>query len=177
MEQYLFLTCHQAVTAICLDFRGYGPQPMLFCGVMRTLFGSQITYRRDAGKDGLWISNLGHGPMQWIEGSDLVERMCRLVTEAAQHDQIAPETLAVLCRQVFQTPCLASEDPDTGSWGVRLQTDMSAFECRQCGQCCRQLDYRDGISEADVARLKELGRKDVLEWVRPVRTAGGELSG
>jgi Fe-S-cluster containining protein len=175
MEQDLFLTFPQAVTAITLDFRGYGPQTMLFCEVLRTLFGSEITYKRESGKEGLWISDTRHGPMQWLEGNDLVAYMCRRVAEAVLNRGIEPRTMAVLCRQIFQTPCRAAEDPGTGRWGIRVETDMSAFECRQCGQCCRQLDYRDGITAEDVSRLERLGRDDILAWVRPVRAATGDI--
>lgn len=174
MEQDLFLTLPQAVTAICLDFRGYDAQPMLFSEILRTLFDSEITFKREPEREGLWISGRRHGRMHWLEGIDLVERMCHLVTEAHAQSRIGPEKMASLCRQVFQAACQAVRDPESGQWGVRVQTDMSTFECRQCGQCCRQLDYRNGITKEDVDRLKQLGRSDVLEWVRTVRSASGD---
>ena len=174
-QEHLFLTLPQAVTAICLDFRGYGPQPMLFCEVLRTLFGSEISYKRDPEREGLWISDTRGGPMRWLEGNDLVERICRLITEADLRNRIGPETMATICRQVFQASCQAAKSPGNGQWRIRVHTDMSAFECRQCGQCCRQLDYRNGITAEDVARLEALGRMDILEWVRPVRTAQGDI--
>lgn len=173
MEQDLFLTMPQAVNAICFDFRGYGAQPMLFSQILRTLFESEVTCKREPGKEGLWLSDTRHGRMRWLQGADLVEWMCRLITEAHGRHRIGPEEMAALCRQVFQAPCRAVKDPQSGQWRIRVLTDMGAFECRQCGQCCRRLDYHNGITEEDVERLKRLGRGDILEWVRKVRTTEG----
>ncbi len=168
-QEHLFLTMSQAATAICLDFRGYGPQTMLFCEVLRALCDPSLNYKREPGREGLWVSDADHGKMHWLDGADLVAYMCARITEA----DLDHEALAAVCRMVFQAPCQAARHPDTGRWGVRVQTDMAAFHCRQCGQCCRQLNYRDGMTKEDVARLKQLGRDDVLEWVRPSRTVEG----
>jgi Fe-S-cluster containining protein len=172
MEQdHLFLTMSQAVTAICLDFRGYGPQAMLFCEILRTLPNLNVSYNRESGKEGLWISDPGHGNLRWMDGDNLVAYMCDLITGA----DLDPDDLALICRRVFQAPCRPTRHPETGERGLLVHTDMASFECRQCGRCCRKLDYRDGITQEDVEQLKQLGRTDVLEWMRPVRNAQGQI--
>jgi Fe-S-cluster containining protein len=55
--------------------------------------------------------------------------------------------------------------PGTGKVGVRIETGMHLFTCRQCGQCCRFLDYRNEVGPADVARWRTMGRSDILRWV------------
>ena len=94
MEQdHLFLTMSQAVTAICLDFRGYGPQAMLFCEILRTLPNLNVSYNRESGKEGLWISDPGHGNLRWMDGDNLVAYMCDLITGA----DLDPDDLALIC--------------------------------------------------------------------------------
>jgi len=171
-QAHLFLTLSQALTAICLDFRGYAPQTMLFCEVLRALNAPGVKYLREPGKAGLWLSYGNQGKMRWLEGADLVAFMCRQVKEA----NLDPEHLAVICRMVFQTLCHTTRHPDTDQPGIMVKTDMTAFQCRQCGQCCRQLDYRDGMTQADAERLKEIGRTDILAWVRTARTSGGDIA-
>jgi len=167
-NESLFLTSEQVLKAVCLDFRGYGPQPMLFCEVLRAIFGDDVAYRRETGKDGLWISMAGQHRMRWLEGVELIEFMCKAVTEA----RLTEDVLASICRRVFQTPC----QPETcaGLSGIRVQMDMESFSCHQCGRCCSQLDYHDGITAEDMKRLKELGREDVLKWVGVSKTSAGQ---
>ena len=171
-QTHLLLTLSQALTAICLDFRGYEPQTMLFCEVLRALDAPGVKYRREPGKAGLWLSYGNQGKLRWLEGEALVDFMCRQIENA----NLDPEHLALICRMVFQTPCRVDRHPDTGQPGIVVQTDMAAFQCRQCGQCCRRLDYRDGMTEADVERLKKMGRNDILAWVRTTRTIRGDIA-
>lgn len=166
----LFLTRDQALKAICLDFRGYDPQPMLFCEVLRTICQDQFNYSREPGKEGVWVSEENHHRMRWLEGAELVEFMCAAVTGAL----LVPDQLTALCRLVFQAPCRAGRCPDTGRSGVWVQTGMETFACRQCGQCCTQLKYHDGVTADDIQRLVDLQRDDVLKWVGRTGTGSGE---
>ncbi|RJQ65207.1 MAG: YkgJ family cysteine cluster protein [Desulfobacteraceae bacterium] len=165
----IFLTSQEALRAVRLDFRGYGAQPMLFCEILRMVFGPDRLYQREPGKEGLWIAE-GLQRMRWLEGSELIEYMCTILNEA----ELPPDRLAALCRLVFQAPCRPEDHSETGRAGIRVQTDMEAFACRQCGQCCRSLAYHDGITAQDVAKLKECGRLDILEWVGQTQTAEGQ---
>jgi len=43
------------------------------------------------------------------------------------------------------------------------------FNCRQCGNCCLNLNaFYSCASEADVRRWEREGRVDILEWVDPI---------
>jgi Fe-S-cluster containining protein len=167
-SESIFLTAEQALKAVQLDFRGYGPQPMLFCGVLRLLFGENMIYQREIDREGLWIARKPQR-MRWFEGAELIDFMCRVLNAA----ELPPDRLAALCRLVFQAPCEPDADPETGRAGVRIRTGMDAFNCRQCGGCCRKLTYHDGMTEDDVNRLRALGRTDILEWVGVTQTADG----
>ncbi len=167
--EHLFLTHEQAIKAIQLDFRGYGPQPMLFCQVLRTLCADELPFKRDPAADAVWVGGAGQGKMRRLEGSALVEFMCALLDEADPDSH----TLAMLCRQVFQAPCEATRD-SAGCRGILIQIDMTSFQCVQCGHCCSRLDYHDGITADDVARLRELDRGDILKWIGITRKQNGQ---
>lgn len=168
----LFLTRAQAMHAICIDFKGYGPQPMLFCEVLRALHQGRVAYQREPGKEGLWISMDKSSALRWLEGEELIEFMCKTVTEA----KIDPDCLASLCRLVFQASCRAGYCPHTNRQGVYIHTGMDGFRCRQCGHCCTRLNYQDGITEEDVRHFEALGREDVLKWVGTAQTVSGETA-
>ncbi|MBI5062553.1 MAG: YkgJ family cysteine cluster protein [Desulfatitalea sp.] len=168
-SETLFLTAEQALDAVCIDFRGYRPQPMVFSEILLTLTGDDSACRRERGKEGLWIAGKRLGPMRWLEGEALVAYMCSALRQARP----APAQLAAICRRVFQIPCRTAPSPDTGRPGIRVQTEMQGFVCRQCGRCCRSLAYRDSFATEDVARLKAAGRQDVLAWVGVTRTSDG----
>jgi Fe-S-cluster containining protein len=167
-SETIFLSEEQALESVYLDFRGYGPQSMLFCEVLRMLFGDELIYKREAAKEGLWIAP-GRQKMRWLEGADLVEFMCRAIDKA----EWPPDRLATLCALVFQSQCQAAEHPETGQRGILVQTDMAGFACRQCGECCRSLTYHDSMTAEDVACLERRGREDILKWVRAAPTADG----
>jgi Fe-S-cluster containining protein len=169
-NETLFLTAEQALEAVCIDFRGYEPQPMMFCEILRTLSGEALSCKREPGKEGLWIAARRHGPMRWLEGEALVAHMCRTLRRARPES----DQLASICRRVFQTPCRWEASPRTGQPGIRVQIEMEGFACRQCGRCCHTLTYRDSLMEEDVARLKALGRHDILAWVGVTRTRDGQ---
>ncbi len=167
-QDALMLSPEQAVKAICLDFRGYPAQTMLFGQILRTLFSDSLTYKRVADPPALWVSEGDRGKMRWLEGETLVAFMCRLTSNTPW----TPDALARLCGVVFQTACRVATHPE-GHWGIAVHLQMAGFSCRQCGRCCRELDYRDGITAADVERLAALGRKDILDWVGISRDSAG----
>jgi Fe-S-cluster containining protein len=167
--EMLFLTTDQAVEAVCIDFQGYRPQPMVFGEILRTLAQDDSACRREPGREGLWIAGRRPGAMRWLEGGELVDHMCRTLRQARP----TQEQLAAICRRVFQTSCRAVPDPQSGRTVIRIQTDMAGFVCRQCGHCCRSLSYRDSLTADDVARFKAAGREDLLAWVGVARSSDG----
>ena len=159
-KETLFLTCSEALEAICHDFRQYDPQIMLFCQIIRLVSGGDIVAKREGQKNGAWISLPGHGNMRWMDGPEMVEYLC----DSLNSDLSVP-LLASVCARVFQTRASAGVDSATGREGVSIETGMEDFACRQCGQCCRTLDYHREIIEEDVGLWQKLGRSDILSWV------------
>jgi Fe-S-cluster containining protein len=160
----IFLTIDEAIDAINIDFRQYSPQIPLFCSISHLISGNDIRFQREAGKEGVWINQRGRTNMRWLEGAELVEYMCARIRRT--HWTI--ELLAAACRRVFQSRAMRAVDPQTGCEGLEIQTQMDAFECRQCGNCCRSLDYRHEIRAGDVEKWRSLGRDDILRWVETV---------
>lgn len=160
-SETVFLTREQAVEAICRDFRQYAPQLLLFCEVLRLVSDRETRLRPEIRKRGVWISVCGRQKMRWLEGRELLAHLCEALVRA----RLEPAKLAAVCTRVFQTRAFPAVAPDTGEIGVRIEAGMHRFSCRQCGQCCRYLDYRNEVGAADVARWQSMGRSDILRWV------------
>ena len=86
-----------------------------------------------------------------------------------------PGKLAAICGQVFESPAYPGSDA-AGRTGIWLETGMADFQCLQCGHCCRNLDYRLELTEADYTMWRELGRTDILDWVAVFRRQGQPAS-
>jgi len=157
----IFLTHAQAVAAICRDFRQHEPQILLFNGLAGLLSHQGILARTERDKSGMWLRMPGERRMDWHEGADLVEAMCRIMSQVPLDDEL----LAAACSRVFQAKAHPASDPATGRRGIRIPTEMKDFVCRQCGRCCRTLDYHSEISPSDVAMWRRLKREDILAWV------------
>ena len=159
-KESLFLTRKEALEAICCDFRQYEPQIMLFCQIIRLIYGGSIVAKREGQKNGAWISLPGRRNMRWMDGPEMVEYLC----ESLESDLSVP-LLASICARVFHTLTYENVDSATGQEGIHIETGMEDFVCRQCGQCCSILDYHREVTEEDVTRWQELGRSDILRWV------------
>ncbi len=81
-------------------------------------------------------------------------------------------TLAHICRRVFQTTTFAGKLTADDEPGIWVHSQMDGFVCRQCGQCCRQLDYETGCDESDIRLWQDRGRTDILAWVQYLDTPG-----
>jgi Fe-S-cluster containining protein len=160
-KESIFLTREQAIDAVCLDFRQYEPQILLFSEIIRVISAEGMVASREMGKEGLWINQTGRRNMRWFEGTELIDILCKTLLKANPD----PELLSAVCTRVFQTRAFPAEDPATGQTGIRVLTGMEDFHCQQCGECCRTLDYHNEISKEDVNRWKRLERVDILEWV------------
>lgn len=166
-EHRIFLTRSEAVAAVCLDSRLYPAQKRLFRDLSPLILGPDCAVSADPGGEGFWISDGKR--MRRIGADDLRNRLCRAL-EA--HPPPLPQ-LAGICGRVFRASAKIGRNDD-GDAGIWIDTGMEAYRCRQCGDCCRRLDYRHQATQADVARWRELGRTDILEWVREGRGADGE---
>ena len=166
----IFLTIEQAIAAVCLDFRQYEPQVLLFSEIISVLSKGDIIAKREMGKDGLWISMTGQRKMRWLEGTELIDSMCEILSNSKPD----PMVLVAVCSRVFQARALPEKDPTSDRPGVRIFTGMEDFTCRQCGKCCRTLDYHNEVTSDDVARWKQAGRSEILEWVGTFQKNGRE---
>jgi Fe-S-cluster containining protein len=166
----IFLTTEQTIAAICLDFRQYEPQVLLFSEIISVLSKGNIIAKREMGKNGIWIRRTGERKMRWLEGSDLINTMCDILSD----NRPDPVLLAAVCARVFQTQAFPDKDPTTVTSGIRVLTGMEDFACRQCGKCCQKLDYHNEVTGDDVAFWERKGRSDVLEWVGAYKKDGQE---
>ncbi len=155
------LTFDQAIEAVCADLRQYDPQIVLIGGLLQLISGGSIAVKSDLAKNGAWISQPGQRRMRWIAGPELVEEACRLLVDA----ELEPEVLAAVCTRVFHSRSVVDTDPATGRQGLRIDTGIETYRCRQCGRCCRALAYHDAVTAEDVACWKKLQRNDILAWV------------
>lgn len=171
-RETVFLTADQALRSIRRDLRQYDPQVMLLCQILRLISGGKTVVRRDPNRDGAWISTPARQNMRWLGGPELVETVCESLEDA--HTE--PEMLASVCGRVFHARAYTALDPETGQVGIRVETGMDDFHCRQCGRCCRSLDYRKEVTAEDVARWRTLGRTDILDWVGIFERAGRETA-
>ncbi|MCP4575304.1 MAG: YkgJ family cysteine cluster protein [Deltaproteobacteria bacterium] len=163
----IFLTTQEAIQGIIADFRQYEPQIILFSGIIRLITDNQIHLKRAPEKNGAWINRSNTTQMKWLNGPELVKYMCDIIAQTRWN----PNLLASACARVFQTRAVPGIHPNTGKSGVRIETNMEAFACRQCGSCCF-LDYHNEVTAEDVAIWRKLGRNDILKWVYEIRCDG-----
>jgi Fe-S-cluster containining protein len=107
--------------------------------------------------------------MARISPRELGHRLCR------ELEQSRPPlgVLAAVCRRVFRTVARPAESDRTIGPGIWLATGMEAFKCRQCGHCCRTLDYHDQLTQADIDRWRSMDRADILRKLRRVTLKNG----
>jgi len=165
----IFLSIEEAIEAVCADFRRYASQIVLLCQIME-LTSKGVLVKREGEKNGAWIRMPGEKNLKWMEGPELVEAACTMVRTANRD----PKWVASICARVFHERAWEDRDPKTGQRGVRIETGMEAFSCKQCGRCCTALDYHDQLTEEDVAHWKRLSRADILQWVRTLYRDGHE---
>ncbi len=168
---WIFLTPAQAVDAVALDFQTYGPQPDLFRGIAPLILGTQC---RIASPDATWsgVSVFRKNTFDRVENHQLGFYLIHVL----ETDPPNLNTLADICRQVFQTRTVAGYDRAGTISGIWIRSQMDSFICCQCGQCCRTLDYETGCEESDIQRWRNRGRTDILAWVQQ-RNAGPSASG
>jgi Fe-S-cluster containining protein len=163
-KESIFLTAEEAVRAICIDFKQYPPQTLLFAEIISQISKNALHLKREPGSDGAWINRTGRRNMQWLDGSKLTEFMCQAIASTHWDQRL----LTAVCSRVFQTHAFPAADSDSGDAGIRIQTNMEAFSCRQCGHCCRSLDYHHEVTDTDISCWKALGRNDILKWVEVI---------
>jgi Fe-S-cluster containining protein len=166
----IFLTRERAIVAIQNDFRQYAPQARLFRDISPLILGDRAVVMEDPRRGGFWFSTTG-GRMRRKNAAELGEILCRELETAPP----ALDILVRICIRVFKAPARTGRQRSGGTEGLWLDTGMEEFSCRQCGRCCRALDYHSQLTEADCRRWRRLGRDDILSWVR-IRKDGPNVS-
>lgn len=166
----IFLSPEEAVSAIRFDFNQYAPQTRLFLNIYPLILGPGWTVIEDARHDGLWIAHPKHRKRNMEKISSKGLGTILLNTLAENRPGLKP--LAGLCEKIFQARAYPGNDPSGCGEGIWLETGMERFQCRQCGRCCTNLDYRFELTAADYELWQELGRTDILEWVATFRRGG-----
>jgi Fe-S-cluster containining protein len=169
-RESIFMSMGEAVEAVCIDFRRYEPQIVLLCQVIQLVLGDTVVVKREGRKPGAWISTGPRPHMKWAQGWELVD----IASAAVRDTEEDPGLLASVCTRVFHERAWVEGDPETGQQGIRIATGMEGFSCKQCGRCCRSLDYHDDLTREDVRRWEKLGRTDILRWVRVIEERGGK---
>ena len=168
----IFLTVEEALEAVCLDFRRYEPQVMLFGEVLRVISDGGIVLKSEPGKSGRWVASEKGSKMVWFDGEALRVYVCDIVKSMRP----GADAMAAVCSRVFRERAVPAVDPATGEPGVCIETGMEKFVCVQCGNCCKALDYHDALTEQDVEMWKEAQRYDILAWVGVAQKKGGASS-
>lgn len=167
-DDRIFLTHTQAIKAICNDFHQYDPQLMLFSEIIPIISDGARHLKRDPDRNGAWINTGSLGKMRWLTGADLVAQ----TSKALNDTPLSIETVAAVCARVFQTRVEVGVHLGANKRGVFIDTGMAHFNCRQCGRCCRALDYHSEVTAEDVKRWRSMGRQDILDWVEIYNTDG-----
>jgi hypothetical protein len=165
-EDWTFLTPSQAVDAIAIDFTEYGPQPALFASIAPLVLGDRCSVTHKKGKAAVQI--LQDKTFLPVADKDLGFYLIHAL-ETTPPDL---ETLAEICALVFQTRTRAGPLKTKNSFGIWVHSQMEAFVCSQCGECCRSLAYENNCTEADYHLWQSLGRRDILAWVQKVPCPG-----
>lgn len=165
-KKRLFLTPSEALAAIRNDFGQYAPQVRLFINLAAQVFEPGALVREGSGRDEFWLRTGRTEPLRRVSGRELGHHIVDRLKSAPP----SLERLAAICYQVFQARTVPGADGDRE--GLWVETGMERFVCRQCGQCCRNLRFRDAGTAADYRRIRRLGRDDILAWMAPVHRDG-----
>jgi len=160
-HHWIFLTEKEAKAAIAIDFQQYGFQPPLFYEISPLILGIQARVIPEGKNAGVWISSCSNNRMKKIADEQLGGILLSTLTSK-------PYPLSVLseiCALVFQVRAYPGNKCDESKAGIWIESDMNRFVCRQCGDCCRGLDYTNECTEEDHDRWLKFSRYDILDRV------------
>jgi len=158
------------VEAIRTDFSQYGPQKLLFLELCKFILDQDTVVKKDPNGQGVWITLPPGRRMQFLSFHDLDEYLISVLEKQPP----ALDVLTAVCQRVFRTAVCPGHDKSGKQDGIWVETGMEAFKCRQCGQCCRTLNYHDGCTIENYRNWAHHGRTDIMKWVNPI-TQDGEI--
>ncbi len=171
-QNTIFLTPQEAVAAIRRDLQQYEPQTRLLSELFPVVMGAGAVAVKDANPGRIWITRSARGPMRQVTCSELAD----ILSDQIAKETVTPERLADFCASVFKSSAAAGFDSQTQTPGIWVDTGMGGYACRQCGQCCRTLDYHHECTAEDYSRWQTLGREDILQWVRCIPGSAGRTA-
>lgn len=171
----IFLSIEEAVSAIRFDFNHYLPQTDLFLDLCPLVLGPDTAVVNNPRNSNLWISSHGKKRTRQMRIITPLE-LGRLLVDRLEKSKPSKELMAEICSRVFMTRAEPSYNGIEVQTGIWVETGMENFKCRQCGRCCRTLDYRHEIQASDYLRWQELERTDILERVATIACNGNIIS-
>ena len=162
-----FLTRAELVDAVVLDFEQYGAQPELLHEMASLILGDDFKKGENQGQQ--------YQPARLRRGKGLEfesvhnDTLWFYLIHALETFDLEAVSMARTAARVFGTRAFPGElDGESGVW---IDSQMSGFECRQCGHCCRNLD--SACAQEDVLLWQSLGRQDILAWVSKEGSSSG----
>lgn len=172
-EERIFLSIEEAISAIRNDFRQYPAQNRLYLELCPLILGPETAVVEDARYNGLWISAPGRRHFSRMRKIS-PQALARILLDTLTARPPPIEVMAEICRRTFTAQVEPESNGAGRGTGLWVDTGMAHFKCRQCGRCCRELDYRHELSAADYQLWQKLGRTDILERVATI-TRGGRI--
>ncbi len=160
-NEKIFLTRKQVLDAIRMDFVQYESQFDLYQELCPILTDSREFISQEGRNDCLLITRGKKSKTRRMNDQELG----RYLLNTLKANSYPLSVLAEICSKVFRTTSWTGRHGKTGVNGIWIKTDMAFFKCRQCGNCCRNLNYQKDCTEKDYRRWKTLGREDILEKV------------
>jgi Fe-S-cluster containining protein len=164
----IFLSYAEALQAIKNDLEQYVPQPLLLRHLAQLIMGEKALVSEDKHRTGLWVGIGKKIKCRLITYDQLPEYLCSTLERI--HPPI--EILAKICGCVFQEGSYVGSQHFGGKKGIFIETGMEDFNCLQCGQCCRFLDYHKELTHEDYLLWQSLGRADIMKRVGLIRKKG-----
>jgi Fe-S-cluster containining protein len=170
----LFLSMEEAVCAMEIDFCRYPPQVPLFMDLYPLILDPGIRIISSSQYNGLWIYMPGGRRIRMHKITP--RKFGSLLIDTLKKRHLSASLMADICKRTFQVETRPSDEPSGANAGVWIDMDIKGFECRQCGKCCRELDYRHDVYPEDCLRWEESGRDDILDRVATISRDGQIIS-
>lgn len=164
----IFLNYAEALRAIRFDLEQYDPQPILLRQLAQLIFSDDMVFSQDKQKSGLWIKLNHRKKFRLVQYDQLPAYLCTFLEDR----QPPLEQLAKICGCVFQEHSYPGSQLSGKVQGIFVETGLENFKCRQCGQCCRFLEYHRELTHEDYLLWQRLERNDILERVKVLREKG-----
>ena len=168
-NEKIFLTQKQVLDAIYIDFKQYDSQFDLFQELCPIITENREIVKKEGRNNCVLITRGRKSKVRRLTDQELGQYLFNKLKQSSYPLPV----MAEICSKVFQTKTVVGQNDKNESKGLWIETEMKQFKCRQCGNCCRNLQYHNDCMEADYRRWEALGRKDILEKVMVIDSDSG----